>query len=151
MRENDITGQKLMNHPEVTQLDAIDILKMSVKMYPARTEYMTIGHPRGIKQLEISDALLLNGTAVERIPKSLGIILDESLTWDEQFKAVKSKVCGGLSALKRLKNIILQSQLCSVFHAIVDSHRNYVVYSTQSWKVIFAMQMLFGGVSQKQN
>ena len=72
---------------------------------PAKTEYMTIGHPRRIEQLEISDALLLNGTAIERVPKSksLRAILDESLTWDEQFKAVKSKVCGGLSALKKVK------------------------------------------------
>ena len=88
---------------------------------------MTIGHPHRIKQLEISDALLLNGTEIKRVPKSksLGIIIDEGLTWDEQFKAVRSKVCGGLSALKKLKNIILQSQLCSVFHAIVESHLRY--------------------------
>ena len=56
---------------------------------------------------------------------------------DEQFKAVKSKICGGLSALKKLKDIFPQSQLCSVFHAIVE--------------VIFDMQMLFGGVPRKQN
>ena len=29
--------------------------------------------------------------------------------------------------------------------------RNCVVYSTKSWKVIFAMQLLFGGVNGKQN
>ena len=69
---------------------------------PAKTEYMTIGHPRRIKQLEISNTLLLNGTEIKRVPKSksLGIIIDESLTWDEQFKAVRSKVCGGLCAFK---------------------------------------------------
>ena len=69
---------------------------------PAKTEYMTIGHPRRIKQPVISEALLLNGTEIKRVPKSkaLGVVIDESLTWDEQFKAVKSKICGGLSALK---------------------------------------------------
>ena len=71
----------------------------------AKTEYMAIGHPRRIKQLEISDAMLLKGTEIKRVPKSksLGIIVDESLTWDEQFKAVRSKVCDGLSALKEVK------------------------------------------------
>ena len=69
---------------------------------PAKTEYMTIGHFRRIKQFEISDALLLKGTEIERVQKSksLGVIIDESLTWDEQFKAVKSKVWVGLSSLK---------------------------------------------------
>ena len=69
---------------------------------PAKTEYMTIGRTRRIKQFEISDALLFNGTEIKRVPKFkfLGVIIDKSLTWDDQFKAVKSKVCGGLSALK---------------------------------------------------
>ena len=100
---------------------------------PAKTEYMTIGHPRRIKQLEISNTLLLNGTEIKRVPKSksLGIIIDESLTWDEQFKAVKSRVCGGLFALKKLKSIIPQSQLCRVFHAIVEIH---ICYANAIWE-----------------
>ena len=70
---------------------------------------------------------MLNGTEIKRVPKSkaLGVVIDESLTWDNQFKAVHSKICGGLSALKKLKDIIPQSQLCSVFHAIVESHLRY--------------------------
>ena len=44
---------------------------------PAKTEHMTIRHPGRIKQLEISDALMLNGTEIKRVPKSksLGIII----------------------------------------------------------------------------
>ena len=113
---------------------------------PAKTEYMTIGHPHRIKQLEISDALLLNGTEIKRVPKSksLGIIIDENLTWDEQFKAVKSKVCGGLSALKKLENIVPQSQLCSVFHAIVESHLRYanVIWGSLSKTKLDTLQRL---------
>ena len=107
---------------------------------------MTIGHPRRIKQLEISDALLLNGTEIKRVPKSksLGVIIDESLTWDEQFKAVKSKVCGGLLALKKLKNIIPHSQVCSVFHAIVESHLRYadVIWGSLSKTKLDTLQRL---------
>ena len=36
--------------------------------------------------------------------------------------AVKSKICSDLSALKKFKYIISQSQLCSLFHTIVESH-----------------------------
>ena len=32
--------------------------------------------------------------------RSLGVMVDESLNWDEQFKNVKSKICGGLPSLK---------------------------------------------------
>ena len=89
---------------------------------------------------------MLNGTEIKRVPKSksLGVIIDESLTWDEQFKAVKSKVCGGLSALKKLKNIIPQSQLCSVFHAIVESHLRYaeVIWGSLSKTKLDTLQRL---------
>ena len=45
---------------------------------------------------------------------------------DEQFKVLNSKICDGVSALKELKYIVLQLQLCSVFHAIIESHLRYV-------------------------
>ena len=55
---------------------------------PAKTEYMTIGHPRRIKQLVISEALLLNGTEIKRVTKSmtLGVVIDESPTWTNNLK-----------------------------------------------------------------
>ena len=97
-----------------------------------------IGHPRRIKQLEISDALLLNGTEIKRVQKSksLGKVIDDSLSWEEQFKAVKSKVCVGLSALKKLKNIIPQTQLCIVLHAFVENQLRYAIVICGSFSQI---------------
>ena len=46
--------------------------------------------------------------------------MDEYLNWDEQFKSVKSKICGGLTSLKKLQNILPQSKLRSVYYAIVE-------------------------------
>ena len=51
--------------------------------------------------------------------------MDEYLNWDEQFKSVKSKICGGLASLQKLKNILPQSKLCCVYYAIVESHLRY--------------------------
>ena len=50
---------------------------------------------------------------------------DEHLNWDGQFKSVKSKTCGGLASLKKLKNILSQSKLCRIYYAIVESHLRY--------------------------
>ena len=41
---------------------------------------------------------------------SLGIVVGEYLNSDNQFKIVKSKICGGLSSLKKLNNIFPQSK-----------------------------------------
>ena len=57
--------------------------------------------------------------------KSLGVIVDEGLNWEERFKTVKGKVHGGLTSLKKLKNILPQSQLSNVYRALVESHMRY--------------------------
>ena len=54
--------------------------------------------------------------------KSLGIIVDEGLNWNEQYRKVKGKVSGGLWSLKKLMKIVLQSQLVNIYHALVESH-----------------------------
>ena len=51
--------------------------------------------------------------------------MDEYLNLDEQLKSVKSKICGGLASLKKMKNILPQSKLCSVYYDIVESHLRY--------------------------
>ena len=91
---------------------------------PSKTEYMIIGHPMKAKGTNAPTGLGLGSKEVKRVSntKSLGVMVDEYLNWDEQFKSVKSKICGGLASLKKLKSIFLQSKLCSVYYAIVESH-----------------------------
>ena len=83
---------------------------------PQKSEYMIIGHPRRTNKVEIHETLRLNGSDIRRMKKtkSLGVIVDEGLNWEEQFKTVKGKVHGGLASLKKLKNILPQSQLSLV-------------------------------------
>ena len=50
----------------------------------------------------------------------------------------------GLSALKRLKNILPQSQLCSVYYALVESHLRYgdVIWGSLCKTKLTALQRL---------
>ena len=45
--------------------------------------------------------------------------------WEEQFKTVREKVHRGLTSLKKLKNILPQSQLSNAYRALVESHMQY--------------------------
>ena len=88
---------------------------------------MIIGHSRKLNKLDISNPFTINGTEIKCVTKtkSLGVVVDESLSWHEQYKIVKGKIYGGLSSLKKLKNMIPQTKLCSVYYAIVESHLRY--------------------------
>ena len=91
---------------------------------PQKTEYMFIGHPNRTNKLTEQEELKLDGSEIKRVKKtnSLGIIIDQGLNWEEQFKAIKAKVRGGLASLKTLKNIVPQSQLSNAYRALVESH-----------------------------
>jgi len=47
--------------------------------------------------------------------KYLELTVDDSLNWKEQYKSVKGKVVGDLASLRKLKNILPQSQLLHVY------------------------------------
>ena len=70
-------------------------------------------------------SLTLNESQIKRVrkAKSLGVIIDEGFGWNDQYKSLKGKVVGGLSALNKLKNNLPQSKLCSVYHALVVMSR----------------------------
>ena len=88
---------------------------------------MAIGHPLETKNLDLPEVLKLNNCDIKRVDmaKSLGVIIDEKLNWDEQFTRTKGKMIGGLAALKALRNVIPQSQLCNVYYALIESQLRY--------------------------
>ena len=76
--------------------------------------------------------------------KSLGIIVDEGLNWERQYKTVHNKSCRGLQSLRRLKSILPQSSLNNVFRALVESHIRYadVIWGRLSNTRIESLQRL---------
>ena len=94
---------------------------------PEKTEYMIIGHPRRTNKVEILQPLHLNDSEIKRVTKtkSLGVMVDEGLNWEDQFNKAKGKINGGLKSLKKLKNLISQSQLDHVYRALIESHLRY--------------------------
>ena len=53
---------------------------------PKKAKYMMIGHSRKINKIEIHDALKLKDSDIKQVTntKSLGIIVDEGLSWERQ-------------------------------------------------------------------
>ena len=94
---------------------------------PPKPKYIIIGHLRKAKGTNALIGLVLSSKYIKRVPsiKLLGVMVDENLNWDDQFEIVESKICGGLTSLKKLKSILPQSQLGSVYYAIVQSHLRY--------------------------
>ena len=84
---------------------------------PKKTECMMIGHSRKTNRTEEHETLRLDGSDIKRVTntKSLGIIVDEGLNWERQYKTVHNKSRGGRQCLRRMKSILPQSSLSNVY------------------------------------
>ena len=91
----------------------------------SKTEFMVVGHRRGLNRVgnELSN-LVLNSEVSKRVEKIkyLGINIDESFNWEEQYKTVKNKLKGGISSLRKLKDILPQRKLEQVYKALFETH-----------------------------
>ena len=65
---------------------------------------MLIGHPRNVNKIDVSEPLMLNNSEMKRAKKtkSLGVIVDEGLNWEQYLKVAKGKVREDPSSLKKL-------------------------------------------------
>ena len=113
----------------------------------SKSELMVLGHRRKLNRVgnEMPN-LVLNNEVIKRVDKikHLGINIDESLNWEEQYKTVKNKLKGGRSSLKKLKDILPQRKLEQVYKALFESHLRYgdIVWNALSNTKLFKLQRL---------
>ena len=142
---NDIRELVRMTKKELLNIsDWVRVNKLSAN--PKKTEFMVIGHQRRISEIDDLPQLKLNDSEIKRVEKakSLGVIIDEGLKWKDQYKSLAGKLAGGLSSLKKLKDVLPQSKLCDVYHALFESHIRYgnVVWGSISSSELQALQRL---------
>ena len=99
-----------------------------------------------INEIDDLPPLKLNDSQIKRVEKtkSLGVIFDEGLKWKDQYKSLTGKLAGGLSSLKKLKEVLPQSKLCDVYHALFERHLRYgnIVWGSISSSELQAHQRL---------
>ena len=57
--------------------------------------------------------------------KSLGIYIDENLTWHSHIDKLCKKIASAIGAIKRVKPFVPQSTLLNTYNSLVQSHFDY--------------------------
>jgi hypothetical protein len=65
-----------------------------------------------------------------KVTKSLGLMIDETLTWDEQVTLITKKVNKGLNVMRRLRDFFDIKILTTVYQTLVQP---YFDYCSQVW------------------
>ncbi len=92
-----------------------------------------------IKQSNIS--IKINGREIERkwYTKFLGIIVDETLQWDEHTKNVKAKIVSALFALRSARRYLNSDIMRTLYYSLVYP---YLTYGMLLWGTTYRTRNL---------
>jgi hypothetical protein len=86
-----------------------------------KTEYMIIGSKQHLANIINDPQIELGEATIKRVNKSktLGVVIDDHLTWNTQIDNITKKVSKGIGMLRRIKEYVSTSTLIQVYDAIV--------------------------------
>ena len=92
-----------------------------------KSEFLIVGHKRQLNSIQQLVQLKIGDDLVRKVlkVKYLGLEVDENLTWNEQYKALKYKIKCRPSSIRKLANILPQTKLEQVYRVLVESHLRY--------------------------
>ena len=88
---------------------------------------MLIGSRQKLNSLSVLPDLEINGTQLNRVDfiKSLGVLIDENLTWSNHINAISKKISSGIGSIKRISRCVPPATLHNIYHGLVQSHFEY--------------------------
>ena len=103
--------EDLMNIELGNLKEWLNVNKLSLNV--AKTEFMVIGSRQRLATFDGHEINVFVGNdQIERVnsSKSLGLKIDENLTWKRHIDEISKKVSAAISALKRIRSYISQDQ-----------------------------------------
>ena len=96
-----------------------------VTLNKSKTELMTIGSRQRLKIFPHS--LKIDGAPISQVPstKSLGVYIDENLTWNVHTENLSKKVASCIGALKRIRPFVPHKTLLFTYNSLVKPHFHY--------------------------
>ena len=93
-----------------------------------KTEFMVIGSHQRIRVSGNEEIIVeINGKSITRVhkAKSLGLLIDEHLTWKDHVDEVVKKISKAIGALKRVRPFISVKTALQIYHALIWPHFDY--------------------------
>ena len=92
-----------------------------------KTEFMLIGTRQRLSTLRNHPKPQINGTPIDEVTsaKSLGVLIDSNLSWDEHINKITKKIAQGIGAIKRVRDFLPRTTLHTIYNALVQPHFDY--------------------------
>ena len=94
--------------------DVIDWLRQNkLSLNVTKCEFMFLGNSKQLGKISKIGDLKVGEDEIKRVRKTkyLGLTIDETLSWNQQYKIVKGKLKGGLDSIRKLRPLLLLTKL----------------------------------------
>ena len=93
----------------------------------SKTEFMLIGSRQRLNTLSDTLKLSIDNVPIEQVSsvKSLGVYIDENLTWHFHIDKVCKQIASAIGAIKRVKPFVPQPTLLCIYSSLVQPQFDY--------------------------
>ena len=100
-----------------------------------KVEFMLICSRQRLSTLSDTLELSIDNIPIEEFPsvKSLGIYIDENLTWHSHIDKLCKKIASAIGAIKRVKPFVPQSTLLNIYNSLVQLTSSTFDYYSLVW------------------
>ena len=69
----------------------------------------------------------MNGTRVKQVAttKSLGVAIDDKLSWNFHIEKLTKKIASGIGAMKRVRHMVPQATVHLIYQALIQHYFDY--------------------------
>ena len=101
-----------------------------------KTEFLLIGSRQRLSNFTVNPTANINQFPIKQVStvKSLGVHIDENLTWECHINELSKKIASGISAIKRIRYLVPYKTLLSVYNSLVQPHFDYC---SLVWGILF--------------
>jgi len=92
-----------------------------------KTEFLLIGSKQRLLNSTANPTATINQFPIKQVStvKSLGVHIDEHLTWECHINELAKKIASGISAIKRIRYTVPYKTLLSIYNSLVQPHLDY--------------------------
>ena len=127
MQSNNLSELENLMNAEIANLNTwLEANKLSLNI--AKTEFMIIGSRQRLSTFDNQNMeVCVNNKQINRVlkSKSLGLTIDENLTWKYHVDNITKKVSSGIGALKRMRDFITRETAIRVYQSLVEPYFSY--------------------------
>ena len=116
--DNDICSIEASLNQDLSNINRWLIVRYRLILNMTKTEFMLSGSTQMFKSQSTLPALEINGSQLNRINLSLGVIIDENLKWSNHINTINKKISSGIGSGKRISHCVAPATLHNIYHRL---------------------------------